>query len=106
MSSSSGVAPTISTAATVATAVWETVATVMPGYDDRKARPGSGFAQGREGGDYYRQTWQAAIASKPQWVIVNSFNEWPEGTYIEPSEQYGDTYLQMTGELARRFKGS
>jgi hypothetical protein len=81
------------------------VATVMPGYDDRKVRPGSGFARSRDGGDYYRQCWQAAIASKSQWVIVNSFNEWPEGSYIEPSQAYGNLYLDLTREWATRFKG-
>ena len=80
------------------------VATVMPGYDDRKVRPGSGFAQSRNGGDYYRQAWQAAIASRPQWVIINSFNEWPEGSYIEPSQAYGGLYLNITRDWSARFK--
>ncbi|MBN1661552.1 MAG: glycoside hydrolase family 99-like domain-containing protein [Anaerolineae bacterium] len=83
--------------------VW--VATVMPGYDDRKAR-GGGFVVGRNGGEYYRACWQAAIASRPQWVIVNSFNEWPEGTYVEPSRAYGSAYLDLTREWAARFKGA
>jgi len=82
------------------------VATVMPGYDDRKVRPQSGFARSRDGGEYYRLCWQAAIASKPHWVIVNSFNEWPEGTYIEPSQTYGNLYLDLTREWAARFKGA
>jgi len=80
------------------------VATVMPGYDDRKARPGSGFARPRNGGDYYRQCWQAAITSKPHWVIINSFNEWPEGSYIEPSQAHGSLYLDLTREWAARFR--
>jgi hypothetical protein len=82
------------------------VATVMPGYDDRKVRPNSGFARSRDGGDYYRQCWQAAMASKPQWVIINSFNEWPEGSYIEPSQAYGTLYLDLTREWAARFKSA
>lgn len=81
------------------------VATVMPGYDDRKARAG-GFAVGRNGGEYYRACWQAAIASRPQWVMVNSFNEWPEGTYVEPSRAHGSAYLDLTREGAARFKGA
>ncbi|MGC9334447.1 MAG: endo-1,3-alpha-glucanase family glycosylhydrolase [Anaerolineae bacterium] len=80
------------------------VATVMPGYDDRQVRPGSGFVQSRDGGEYYRQCWQAAIASRPQWVVINSFNEWPEGSYIEPSQAYGGLYLDMTREWAARFR--
>jgi hypothetical protein len=82
------------------------VATVMPGYDDRQARPGSGFARSRDGGDYYRGTWQAAIASQPNWIVVNSFNEWPEGTYIEPSRAYGRLYLDLTREWSARFKAA
>jgi len=82
------------------------VATVMPGYDDRKVRPGNGFARSRDGGEYYRQTWQAAITSKPQWVVINSFNEWPEGSYIEPSQAFGGLYMDLTREWAGRFKGA
>lgn len=82
------------------------VATVMPGYDDRKVRPRGGFARPREKGDYYRLCWQAAIASGPQWVVINSFNEWPEGSYIEPSQAFGTLYLDLTREWAARFKGA
>jgi hypothetical protein len=82
------------------------VATVMPGYDDRKVRPGNGFARSRDGGQYYRQSWQAAIASKPHLVIINSFNEWPEGSYIEPSQAYGNQYIDLTRELSAQFKGT
>jgi hypothetical protein len=82
------------------------VATVMPGYDDRKVRPGSGFVRSRDGGEYYRQSWQAAIASKPHWVVINSFNEWPEGSYIEPSQAHGNLYLDLTREWSARFKGA
>ncbi len=89
--------------ATGAPKLW--VATVMPGYNDVGVRPNSGFARGRDGGAYYAQSWQAAIASNPNWVVVTSFNEWPEGTYIEPSAAYGDAYLGLTAQYAAQFRG-
>jgi hypothetical protein len=82
------------------------VATVMPGYDDRKVRAQAGFSRSRDGGDYYRQSWEAAIASQPQWVIVNSFNEWMEASHIEPSQAFGSLYLDLTREWAGRFRSA
>jgi hypothetical protein len=80
------------------------VATVMPGYDDTRTGRGNAFARSRQGGAYYAESWQAAINSNPDWIVITSFNEWPEGTYIEPSQAYGDQYLQLTSEWAGRFK--
>jgi hypothetical protein len=45
------------------------------------------------------------LASRPDWLWVNSFNEWVEGTYVEPSALYGDLYLQLTHNFAALFKG-
>ncbi len=88
--------------ATASPKLW--VATVMPGYNDVGVRPNSGFVRGRDGGAYYAQSWQAAIASNPNWVVITSFNEWPEGTYIEPSAAYGDAYLGLTAQYSSQFK--
>lgn len=82
------------------------VATVMPGYNDVKIRGAGGFARDREGGNYYAQAWQAAMASGPNWIVINSFNEWPEGSYIEPSAAHGDHYLNLTAQYSGQFKGS
>ena len=89
--------------ATGAPKLW--VATVMPGYNDVAIRPNSGFARSRDGGAYYAQSWQAAMASRPNWVVITSFNEWPEGTYIEPSATYGDAYIGLTAQYSSQFKG-
>lgn len=80
------------------------VATVMPGYNDVRIRPGSGFARDREGGAYFERAWQAAMASNPNWVVINSFNEWPEGTYIEPSQSFGGHFLELSAAWSRQFK--
>lgn len=78
------------------------IATVMPGYDDLKLR--NGHVRERENGNYYRNTWQDAINRNPAAVVLTSFNEFYEGSHIEPSERYGDLYLRLTRELSDRFR--
>ncbi len=87
------------------------VGTVMPGWNDLRAGcrpdvrvPSAPYARDRAGGDFYRATYNAAVASNPDLLWVNSFNEWVEGTYIEPGRAYGDAYLNLTRDLAAQFK--
>jgi LysM repeat protein len=81
------------------------VATVMPGYNDLCIQGRAGrFAHDRRGGAYYRETWQGAIDSLPDLIVITSFNEWLEGTQIEPSISYGNLYLDLTSELSAAFK--
>lgn len=87
-----------------ATKLW--VATVMPGYDDVRIRGRGGLAKDREGGAYFERSWNAAIASNPSWIVINSFNEWPEGSFIEPSVAHGDRYLDIAAAYSAAFKSS
>lgn len=77
------------------------IATTMPGYDDIKIR--NGHRKDRANGDYYRGTWQTAIDRNAAAVVLTSFNEFFEGSHIEPSEQYGDVYLRLTREGSDRY---
>lgn len=82
------------------------VATAMPGYDDTRLPRENAFAVPRRNGDYYRETWQAAVASQPDMIIITSFNEWLEGTQLEPSAGYGNLYLDLTRELVTAWRGA
>jgi len=76
---------------------------VMPGYDDDLLdRPGSWYLD-RAGGDTYDFTFQAAIQSQADWIVITSFNEWWEHTHIEPSDNHGFTYLELTKEWSDSF---
>lgn len=79
------------------------VATVTPGYNDTKVRwPGK--VLDRESGRIYNITWRVAIANRPDWIIITTWNEWHEGTEIEPSLEYNYKYLNLTAYWVKRFK--
>lgn len=80
------------------------VATVMPGYDDLVTGRTDAYVSERQNGVFYRTTWEGAIRSQADWVVITSFNEWLEGTQIEPAVGYGDTYLDLTAQLAETYR--
>jgi hypothetical protein len=90
-------------AETGANKLW--VATVMPGYNDTliTSRPDR-FVRDRAGGAYYTANWEGAIATQPDMVIITSFNEWVEGSQIEPSVTYGDFFLAITHDWSAHYK--
>ncbi len=82
-------------------------ATVCPGFDNSQVSRGdSWIVVPREDGHYYRQSWEAALASEPDWILICSYNEWGESSVIEPALEFGDRYLQMTRQYTDKFKVS
>jgi len=75
---------------------------VIPGFDNTKSNP-PGMRFDRGDGQTYRALWEAALEEKPDWILISSWNEWGEGTEIEPSVELGEKYLQITAEYAERF---
>lgn len=99
------------------------VPSVGPGYWDDRAVPTKGAdepeaARSRDNGKatHYDAAWTAAIATNAPFVTITSFNEWHEGSQIEPAvakqiDGYaypgypeGETqYLDRTAAWAKRF---
>jgi hypothetical protein len=81
---------------------------VIPGWDESRVQPPRPDAKvfPRGDGALYGETWQAAVASKPDWITITSYNEWFEGTQIEPSATYGTRYLDLTRQYATQWKGA
>jgi sugar phosphate isomerase/epimerase len=79
--------------------------TIIPGYDDSKLdRPKPRPITERHNGMTYRVMWEEAIKANPDWVIITSWNEWFEGSEIEPSVENGERELKTTAEYAPKFK--
>jgi len=97
------------------------IPSVGPGYIDTRIRPwNEKNTKDREGGKYYEKMYASAINSKSDIISITSFNEWHEGTQIEPSvaktdgdytyEDFGkDTdplfYIKKTKELVEKYRG-
>lgn len=81
------------------------VVTIIPGYDDsvQPSRKPPRPITDRHNGETYKVMWQEAIAANPDWVIVTSWNEWHEGSEIEPSAELGDKDLKTTKQFAHKF---
>ena len=51
-------------------------------------------------------TQEAVLATAPDLILVHSFNEWVEGSYIEPSNRFGERYLHLTAQWVAQFQAS
>jgi len=57
----------------------------------------------RQNGARYDAMWQAAISAGSEWISVTTFNEWHEGTQIEPAQDFASgarTYKGYEGAYA------
>jgi hypothetical protein len=83
--------------------------TVIPGNDRLGAnRTGGGpiLLVDRQAGKTYAKFWAAAISLNATGVLITSWNEWHEGTEIEPSLQYGFTYINLTRQYTSLYTGT
>jgi hypothetical protein len=80
------------------------VAGAFPGFNDiykeAGVGPGYGFLDAREG-ETFRYTLQMALNQHPDAVQLITWNDYGEGTNIEPTEEYGYRYLEMVQEARR-----
>lgn len=75
---------------------------VIPGYNDSIRAQGQPRYLPRDV-DFFEDYWDIAhsyLEPARSWnmVMITSFNEWHEGTQIEPADEYGLDYLRIVGE--------
>ncbi len=97
------------------------VPSVLPGFSAKRISFDQSEFVARAGGNTYRQQWEGALGTgiEPAMVSITSFNEWHEGTQIEPAatgvarasgavyDDYGELgpegYLELTAGLVKDF---
>jgi len=95
------------------------IPSVGPGYADTRIRPwNEKTTKSRENGTYYEKMFENAANTSPDFISITSFNEWHEGTQIEPAVSksipsftyldYGEGsdpmfYIWKTRELIDRY---
>ncbi len=56
-------------------------------------------------GQRFQRTWELSVQHKVDLVQLVTWNDWNEGTSIEPSDTYGYHYLELTKKYAALYKG-
>jgi hypothetical protein len=86
--------------------------TIAAGFDDTRSvhapadlrSSAPHFARDRREGGYYADTFAVTARTGGDLMLVKSFNEWIEGTEIEPGATYGDLYLRLTCQYADTYR--
>ncbi|MBI2844649.1 MAG: hypothetical protein HYX78_14745 [Armatimonadetes bacterium] len=82
------------------------IAAVGPGYDDCAVSGRKTPIRARDGGDVYKTDWSKALDKRPNWIMIDGWNELHEGSDICGSRQYGFTYVDATALQSLKFRGA
>ncbi len=79
-------------------------AALGPGYDHSAVRGRQPLVRDREDGALYRRNWEKLLRLNPQRrpniVMVETWNEFHEGTDVAHSREYGRQYIELTRKYA------
>jgi arylsulfatase A-like enzyme/glycosyltransferase involved in cell wall biosynthesis len=85
--------------------------TVVPGWDNTARRPNNAsIFYGATPGLYKKwllnvvQLTKKTSPPEEQIVFINAWNEWAEGTHLEPDKKFGYGYLQATADAIREIR--
>ncbi len=83
------------------------VGVASPGFDDSGVYGwGSGVRiTDRRGTKEYEENWEEVLRYRPDAVQIATWNDFQEGTTIEPAEEYGHRFVDVTEQYAARYSG-
>jgi hypothetical protein len=80
------------------------VAEIGPGYDHSAVPGRAPLIVPREDGKFYERAWQKVLRRSPRVVILETWNEFHEGTSLAESREHGRFYIELTRKYAQQFK--
>lgn len=84
------------------------VGVASPGFNDTGV---NGWGNGpritdRRGTQEYKDNWDEVLKHRPDAVQIATWNDFEEGTTVEPTEEYGFDFLTLTEKYAAEFCGT
>ncbi len=76
------------------------VASVGPGYDHSAVPGRTPLIAERRNGAFYEEQWLKVLRRPANFVMVETWNEWHEGTDVAESREYGRQYIELTRKYA------
>lgn len=80
------------------------VASLGPGYDHSAVPDRSPLVVSREDGAFFESQWLAFLRRPSPRVLIETWNEFHEGTDIAASREYGRKYIELNRRFADLFK--
>ncbi len=87
---------------------WIKIATLGAGLDTTftTAAGDAPIIKPRRGGETYRAAWKSAIEQRPDWVLIDGWNDFTNGANLAPSIEVGYAEDDQTKIRARQFAGN
>jgi hypothetical protein len=81
-------------------------ATITPAYDDRANRKQQGFTIPADTplGSTFDRGWRLALELDADYFLLSTWNEFYEGSGIEPSREYGTRFVDAVSDWARQVR--
>lgn len=77
---------------------------IGPGYDHSAVPGRTPLVQPRDDGKFYEAGWLKFLRRPSHFVMIETWNEFHEGTDIAESREYGRQYIELTRKYSDRFK--
>lgn len=77
---------------------------VMPGWNRFHNELTGSTPTERENGDFFIQSWEAALSKNPNNIVITSWDDFAEETFIAPTLEYGDLYVNISRKYIKIFK--